>query len=251
MENKSYTNAAGAKKEFLRIFRQMSQRLSSWNLWCDLMTIFACSLSNPLDTNIERRNRRDKEHTDAVERVGEYEPVIRMMECLIDAFEMDPNQDFLGTIYQELNLSNKWNGQFFTPYSVCGLMAQLHRDSIIHTAQEKGFASVCDNACGAGALLIAAANAVKEAGHNYQQDVLFVGQDIDPVAVKMCYIQLSLLGCSGYICCADSLANPVVGNGLIPFEQEGQDFWYTPMWYRDDWQLLRMKNVPRGAKENV
>ena len=50
-----------------------------------------------------------------------------------------------------------------------------------------------DSACGAGAMLIAFANAAKQYGINYQKQVLFVAQDIDHTAAMMCYIQLSLL----------------------------------------------------------
>lgn len=39
-------------------------------------------------------------------------------------------------------------------------------------------------------MLIAFANICKDdLNINYQKDILFVGQDVDPVVAKMCYIQ--------------------------------------------------------------
>ena len=81
---------------------------------------------------------------------------------------------------------------------------------------------------------------------NYQEKVLFVGQDIDRVVGQMCYIQLSLLGCAGYICIADTIVNPVVGSVLQPDEQKGQEFWYTPLYYSNRWQMrIFIQNVKR------
>lgn len=101
-------------------------------------------------------------------------------------------------------------------------------------------------ACGAGATLISAANTFKERGINYQEKVLFVGQDIDRVVGQMCYIQLSLLGCAGYICIADTIVNPVVGSVLQPDEQKGQEFWYTPPYYSNRWQMrIFIQNMKR------
>ena len=47
---------------------------------------------------------------------------------------------------------------------------------------KKGYISVNDPACGAGATLIGFANAVMAKGINYQDHILFVAQDIDQTA---------------------------------------------------------------------
>ena len=63
-------------------------------------------------------------------------------------------------------------------------------------AENAGFFSVSDPACGAGALLIAFANLCRRKNICYHDKVLFVAQDIDLIAGLMCYIQLSFLGCA-------------------------------------------------------
>src|SRR5699024_11833427 len=65
-----------------------------------------------------------------------------------------------------------------------------------------------DPACGAGALLVAFANECLRQKVNYQTSVLFVAQDIDFTVGLMCYIQLSLLGCAGYVVIGDTLVRP-------------------------------------------
>lgn len=64
--------------------------------------------------------------------------------------------------------------------------------------------------------------------------MLFVAQDIDFLAGMMCYIQLSLIGCPGYVVIDDSISSPITGidpHGLIP--RDGPNVWYTPMYFRD------------------
>lgn len=53
---------------------------------------------------------------------------------------------------------------------------------------QKGYLSVSDPACGAGAMLIAFANVLKAHGINFQKNTLFVAQDIDVTATRMCYL---------------------------------------------------------------
>ena len=58
-----------------------------------------------------------------------------------------------------------------------------------------------------------------------------LAQDIDRTAALMCYLQLSLLGCAGYVVIADSLRYPITGSLLLPTPVPEQDIWYTPTLY--------------------
>lgn len=237
----------GTEKEFLDIFHSLCYSRSSWQVWEYLISAIACSLSNITDKNPERRKQREKEYERCIKEIGSVETVSKMLAIIVMAYEANPDQDFLGKMYMQLNLGSHWHGQFFTPYNVCKMMAEMNfGDGTQAEVERKGYISVCDPACGAGATLIAAANSLKAAGINYQQNVVFVGQDIDRVVGQMCYIQLSLLGCAGYICIADTIVNPVAGSALQPVEQKGQEFWYTPLYYSNRWQMrIFIQNMKR------
>lgn len=48
-----------ARKEFLRVFRQLTYRHRSWDIWSDFIIMFACALSNPVDKDhFDERERR-------------------------------------------------------------------------------------------------------------------------------------------------------------------------------------------------
>jgi type I restriction-modification system DNA methylase subunit len=159
--------------------------------------------------------------------------------------EAYPDCDFLGELYMELELGNKHGGQFFTPYHLCRAMARVNltRQLIDEEMDGQGYVSINDCACGAGALLVAAANYLREIGFNYQRNALFVAKDIDSTTALMCYIQLTLLGCAGYVIIGDTLAAPQTGPVL--FGEESSRCWYTPVYYEDTWTIRRLAAVEK------
>lgn len=228
------------EKEFLKVFDRLAYTRSAWQVWADLMSVMACSISNAVDRSKEHFEKRGKEYGECIKRLGNEEVAAQIFHIVTMALENNPEQDFLGKMYMNLELGNHWKGQFFTPYNVCKMMSEMMCGDIEEQIEEKGYVAVCDPACGAGATLIATANKMKKIKYNFQNHVLFVGQDIDRITGMMCYIQLSLLGCPGYVLIADTLSNPMTGHVLFPQEKEGQELWYTPVFQLDVWQWRRL-----------
>lgn len=232
-----------AKAEFLKIFKGLCSSRSAWEVWADLMTVIACSLANVCDRTPGRYGRREKEYSACIERLGGLERPIDLFGVLVEAMEAEPDQDFLGDMYMSLELGNHWKGQFFTPYHISRMMAEMILGDSGKQIEDKGWISVCDPTVGGGAMLIAAANSFRRQKISHHNHVLFIGQDIDRVVAMMAYIQISLLGCAGYIVVANSLTNPVCGSALNPIEKEGQEFWYTPLYFGEVWQGRRLWNA--------
>lgn len=202
----------------------------------------AISISNIIQG--PHREQREKMYLDRARRYtcDQLKCFAQMFSEVVSEMERDPEQDVLGELFMILGLGNEWKGQFFTPYDVCRMMATMNLGlETKKQIENQGWISVCDPACGAGALLIAFANECKKHQINYQTSVLFVAQDIDFLAGCMCYIQLSLLGCPGYIVIDDSIVRPALshdGHGLIPVD--APNVWYTPMYFREVWQWRRV-----------
>jgi hypothetical protein len=240
MAQKLSETIQGNEKEFLELFRQLCYSRSSWQVWSDLMVAISCSISNAVDRSEKHYEAREKEFDECIKRLGNVEIPARILGIIVMALENNPEQDFLGKMYMDLNLGNHWKGQFFTPYNVCKAMSEMTCWDIDSRIKEEGYISVCDPACGAGATLIAAVSTMKHAKHNFQNHVLFVAQDIDRITGMMCYIQLSLLGCAGYVCVANTITNPLTGHPLFPNEKVEQELWYTPMFQSNVWTIRRM-----------
>ena len=154
----------------------------------------------------------------------------------------NPEQDFLGTVYHNLGLSKSRAGQFFTPYNVGQMMARMNMpDSFV--LDKTRIWRVNDPCCGAGCLLLAGYNVMREQLESTDPDwdkyVLFVAQDIDPLVCKMCYIQMCCIGVPGVV---------VAGNSLFPdAEREPTDFWFTHKYFALDEKAL--ENTYQQTKE--
>ena len=233
-----------SQKNIVRLIEGIEGRYSKWDIWQDFIVMSAIGIANVL--NGPYKESREKDYRARAEKYSEKEmgAFAQMLAEVADTMEQNPDQDFLGELFMALDLGNEWKGQFFTPYSVCRAMAVITcGDGLKQKIEQQGWVSVNDPACGAGALLLAFANECRRPGRdiNYQTSVLFVAQDIDFLAGMMCYIQMSLLGCPGYVVIDDSISHPITGldpRGLIP--RDGPNVWYTPMYFRDVWHWRRL-----------
>ena len=229
---------------FSKAFYPLGERHQRWQVWADFIVVSAISLAAPFDPpDTEKWKARDAEFKSIMERYTEAErrAFVELLRIMMQALEEEPEQDFLGEMFMMLELSNHWKGQFFTPYDVCRMMVEMTMQDVEAHIERKGWVGICDPACGAGALLVAARNYLqahpcgKLLGH---QQTLFVAQDIDRVAALMCYLQLSLLGCAGYVVVGNTITNPTVGlgnNPVLPIETEGQDIWCMPLFHDQIW----------------
>lgn len=241
-ETRLFKNAR--QKALVQLFNDACYQHNRWSVWSDFVVMAAISISNAVDkTHAEERERAYMSMAKKYNK-RELDCFSRMFAEIICGIDECPDQDFLGELYMALELGNDRTGQFFTPYSVCRAMAAMtFGEDVERKIAEQGWISVNDPACGAGALLIAFANECRRPGRdvNYQTSVLFVAQDIDMIVGCMCYIQLSLLGCPGYVVIADTLINPstsIDDRGLIPVP--GENIWYTPFYFRDVWNYRRI-----------
>lgn len=228
------------QREFIKLFDSMCGKHSRYEVWQDFVLLTAIEISNTVDE--AHREERNKTYQTVIGKYteNEREPFAAMLAQIVMGIEANPDQDFLGDLYMNLGLGNSHAGQFFTPYSVCKMMAKVTCSDISDKVDAKGWVGVNDPACGAGATLIAFANHCREVGVNYQRSCLFVAQDIDYTVACMCYIQLSLLGCPGYVVVGNTLSNPGTsydGRGLLPVDDG--NVWYTPLFFTDIWYLRR------------
>lgn len=233
----------GHQKEFAKLFDAACESKSRWSVFEDFVVMAAIAVSNRVDkSQYEEREAR------YMRKVREYEKreldlFPRMLAELTLSLDERPEQDFMGKLFMNLELGNDKKGQFFTPYDISRMMAgvTITDESLAEQMESRGWVSVSDSACGAGGMLVAAANAIRERGYNYQTQAFFVGQDVDETAGCMCYLQMSLLGLPGYVVVDNTLTKPALSldkRGLIP--KPGPNVWLTPMYFREEWHYRRV-----------
>lgn len=243
---KSNENDRNFKKRFEKGFRILTASRSPYEVWSDLMAMYSAAISNTCTLNNEflklAWEEREKEYLRIIKKYTKKEQNIisQMFALLVLEFERNSDQDLLGSIYMELEIGNKNAGQFFTPYNLCDLMSNLviNKPLLRKQVKEKGYASVYDAACGAGATLISAVNQCRRLFNrlNFQNHVYFVGQDIDVTVARMCYIQLSLLGVAGIIKIGNTLTDP----DLVVTKDNCNQYYFTPIYFSEVWTLRRL-----------
>lgn len=118
MATKRTYNMGTRATEFSKLIQSMTGKHQLWEIWADFVTMAACCISNSVDSgNRERRedlyNRTaGKYEQDEINNMGS------LLGLVILALEEEPEQDFLGEMYMQLELGSHWHGQFFTPYNV-------------------------------------------------------------------------------------------------------------------------------------
>lgn len=126
-------------------------------------------------------------------------------------------KDVLGSIYMSSGWGSKSTGQFFTPYAVSKACAALQNYD-----EETIFMN--EPAAGAGGMIIAAAETLKEAGKDYHKKLKVIAQDLEWSALYMCYIQLSLYGIDAKVIQGDTLENK-------RFSAFDENVFLTPMYF--------------------
>lgn len=214
------------QKEFGMLFDTICYSRSRYQVWSDIIHLIAYSISNAVDPVHKEFREREYLKIASGYSKAELETISKLFAIIITSLEKDPDQDFLGSLYMQLNLGNQHAGQFFTPYHVSKMMAFINIDSAKEQLKLQKMISVVDPCVGGGAMLIAFANACVEQGINYQERVLFVGQDIDHTVGLMAYIQLALLHCPGYVVIGNSLTDPITGDPYVA--PMGRETYITP-----------------------
>ncbi len=216
------------KKQFISIFNETARYHHRHKVFCDFITLASVSIHN----NTLFDEKLEQEYMETV-RQYEAEDTERMAMLLAEVvmgLEAESG-DFLGSLYMTLELGEAARGQFFTPFCVSRMMAEMQLGDIDSLLADKPFFTVYEPACGSAGMLLAIAEVLREKGFNPTRHLWVSCTDIDPVASGMAYIQLSLMGVAGEV---------VTGNAL---NGERRRVMYTPAHWIGNWSLrLRKTN---------
>lgn len=209
-----------------KLVGELAHRHSAWQVFADFNEMAAISLSNAVD--LAQRESREARYMEIIKRYkpNELAKFPLMLAALTDALE-DETTDVLGKTFHDLELHNKWAGQFFSPYHLCRMMAKMtlgDEADIRRRIENRGFITVQEPAVGSGAMVIALAQEMREMGINYQQHLHVTTIDVDAKCVHMAYIQFALLHIPAVI---------VHGNTL---SLEEWSHWYTPAHIVGGWK---------------
>ncbi|HZR37573.1 MAG TPA: N-6 DNA methylase [Nevskia sp.] len=222
--------------------RAFAYRFTLWEVWSDFIALSALSLVNGVDRRPAQWRAREDEYLQITRKYApeELQLFTQAFADLVLLLEEEP-RDVLGATFMDLDLGNKWSGQFFTPMHVCDLMAGITLTDLPDVIARQGFITVCEPAVGGGAMVIALYRQMCKQGFNPQRQVHVTATDVDIRAVHMAYIQFSLLHIPAIV---------VHGNSL---SLEQHSVWPTPAHVLDFWgpKLARRAQASNSAVEGA
>ena len=132
-------------------------------------------------------------------------------EMVADEMEKGNAFDLFGQLYEQMFLLKSKasaKGQFFTPDSLCRLMADITDADVEEKISKRGFVMVNDPACGSARTLLA--HFMKKTHDNRALSLLYYYEaaDIDLPTCKMAACNMMIHGMQGRVVCQDQLSLP-------------------------------------------
>ena len=187
---------------FADAFRDASFGESAFEVWQRFVYMSAYEIAIACREDASPfRDMAQTARKQAEKRVESYRAMFNAWVAEIDKI---PFQDFLGDAFMRLGIGNESGGQFFTPYH----LAKLNAIGALGESTKlpaRGWVSVSEPACGAGANVIAACDVLNGRGVDWQRSAYFVCQDVSEMTALMCYMQASMIGIAATVIVGDTL----------------------------------------------
>ncbi len=220
------------EKAFLSLFSQTARYHRRHQVFEDFISCSVIALENRL----QFCEKREQKYLRIVSRYKkpDVENMAHLLAHVVNGLEEAPG-DFLGRVFMQLEMGDKYRAQFFTPWSVGVMMARMQLGNVEENFRDKPFITLSEPACGAGFMTLAFASVLREAGYSHHRCLWVSATDIDPLAAGMAYIQLSLCGVAGEV---------VIGNSL---NDERRRVLLTPAHYFGNWSYRLMSETIPAA----
>ncbi len=181
-------------KRFIDCLKGMDRTKDTYTNFSNFIELTYCAYAKPTAT-LERGEDLEKRYMAIV---GQYDKLIirtDMMELAKLTVEgVMAGGNFLGDAFQQLELQNKDAGQFFTPFALSRLSAELVFTGYEHIIEEKGFVTLSEPTCGGGSMILACADILQEKGFKLHHNLWVEAIDLADLPFKMCFIQLCMRG---------------------------------------------------------
>jgi hypothetical protein len=184
----------GIKAEWIRTFRTIGPSRGPHEIFADFLELAYTAVSKRTHLDEETREAIEKRYMDCVRRYtrAEAEAMSQLLALTVLGVRKGGG-DFLGSVASDLELLHESLGQYFTPYQVSLMMAEMSigRKELKETIREQGFITFMDPCCGAGGMMLAAAEVVENRMFDPRKVMYVEAKDISPIAFKMAYLQLT------------------------------------------------------------
>ena len=194
--------------EAVRLLNDIDRSKHRSQVFADFCELAYCALAKQACPFPDERGALEAQYMDVVGRYRDKGDVRKMPEILaLVLVEISKGGcDALGQIAGSIGALDSKLGQFFTPYEISRLMAEINLVNVDAMIDEQGFVTVSEPAAGAGGMLLALADVIEDKGHSLATSVWIEAVELSRPTYHMCYIQCAARGLAGKIIHGNSLS---------------------------------------------
>lgn len=228
-------------EDIIKLVSKATYKVGVHELLSDVFECSAIAISNKFD--LRNYDRREEKYKTIMKK---YDLDTRNLICKIFAeiYMLLSNQiivgfgDYLGELYMRSETSSSKAGQFFTPYCVSKMCAEVSIDqkTIDECIEKDKILTTHEPTVGAGGMVLALADVLYNKYHfNIARNLFVECGDIDTRCVHMTYLQLALAGIPAVV---------YHRNGLT---LETWDKWETPAYIMQYPRFVKYSDIRKGA----
>ena len=204
-------------RERVSTLREGGKR-NSWKVFSDFCELAYCAVAKLTAQTEERREALEARYMKCVGQYNREQAVLfsDMLGCLRLAHERPHEfgfQDFLGTVYEELELNNSKSGQVFTPWHLCQGMSSMSLSSI-ETLSKTPVVTLADPCSGSGRLALSAADYIQTHGRDVSKELWVDATDLDVVCMQMTFLQFSMAGIPAVVHHGNTISQEIVSSSV-------------------------------------
>ena len=200
-----FASTRDAAKSFVRKIEPLEPSKNPYEKFRDFCEMSFCAYAK-LTADADRAEALEKRYMQIVGTYRDKDAVRVYPELLAIAHgAIHAGGDFLGSVAGEMGALSTHIGQFFTPYNVSKMVAQMTLLDAGALIRENGFITVQEPASGAGGMMLAVADVLKEQGFDPTLHMLVSATDISPLCYHMTFLQLTLRGIPASVTHGDTL----------------------------------------------
>jgi len=207
-------------KDFIRLLNANARSQSpaeKFRDWCELAY---CAFAQLTAINEAREAALEERYMSIVHRYDEDLRFIRESAPeMIAIAQLEVGQghvDFLGNVAGQMEVLNPGAGQFFTPYEVSYMMAQMLLDDASAIIERNGYITFQEPAAGSGGMVLACADVLQEQQHRPDIRMFVHAVDVSTLAYYMLFLQLTWRVIPALVQRANTLTLEVFEGALTP-----------------------------------
>ncbi|WP_018276021.1 N-6 DNA methylase [Teredinibacter turnerae] len=209
------------KTRFIEVLDSLDRYKDRDQHFRNFCTLSYCALAKQTACSQEEADSLEERYMSVVHSYKNKDDVRKMPELMtltLTALQQG-GCDFLGELATELEILDKQNGQFFTPYHVATMMSKILLPDIPQTIEQDGFFSASDPAAGAGCMLLSIADQVEAQGFDLSETLSVEAIELNRTTYHMLFVQLALRGIPAHVVNGNSLTQEIFEEAYTPISK--------------------------------